>query len=346
MAAVRRNLLKVADTDIPILIEGESGTGKEVICRYLHQQSVWGCGPFVKVSCPAIRGTRLECELFGHKDGAFTEAFAAGTGRVEMASRGTLFLDEVSELDLALQSRLLLALQEGRLRTVTSAAGKKINVRVICATNRRLQKEVGAEHFRQDLYYRITGLVLRLPPLRERLQDLEQLAEYFVALYNERFQCSVPPVSEPTLSQMAAHPWAGNIRELENLVRRYVVVGSEQEILSEVAPNLAPAVSRAVISSPASPCESEVAPTLSHSYGNHSSASLSLGQLTRNATLLMESRIILDALRTHHWNRKLTAHALKISYRSLLYKLKKAGIQNHRQVEVAGAEAKTLENLS
>jgi two-component system response regulator AtoC len=337
MAAVRRNLLKVADTDIPILIEGESGTGKEVICKYLHQQSIWGCGPFVKVSCPAIRGTLLECELFGQESGAFTDAFAVGTGRVEKASRGTLFLDEVSELDSALQSRLLQALQDGRFRTVSSTAGKKVNVRVICATNRRLQQEVGLEHFRQDLYYRITGLVLRLPPLRERLEDLEQLAEYFVAQYNERFQCSVPPVSESTLMQMTAHPWTGNIRELENLVKRYVVVGTEQAILSEIAHR--EDVSRPALSTP-------VASSPYLSFCHQSPSHLSLGQVTRNATLLMESRMILDALRTHHGNRKLTAHALKISYRSLLYKLKKAGIQNHRQVESAGAEGRKLENQS
>jgi two-component system response regulator AtoC len=219
----------------------------------------------------------------------------------------------------------LQVLQNGRLQRIDSTTGKKINVRVICATNRRLLHEVGAERFRQDLYYRITGLVLRLPPLRERLEDLEQLAEYFVALYNDRLQCSVPPVSESTLQQMATHPWTGNIRELENLIRRYVVVGSEKAILSEIT-------RREVISN----CREVIPPA----------SSLSLCQLTRNATLVMESRIILEALRANQWNRKRTAYALKISYRSLLYKLKRAGIQNHRQVESAGAGGRTLENLS
>jgi len=333
MAAVRRNLLKVADTNIPILIEGESGTGKEVICKYLHHHSTCGGGPFVKVSCPAIPGTLLEEELCGHVGGAFTEALAASTGQAEKALSGTLFLDEVSELELSLQSRLLQALQDGGLRTIVSPAGKKVNVRLICATNHRLLQEVGAERFRQDLYYRITGLVLSLPPLRERLEDLEQLAEYFVALYNERFQCSAPPVSESTLRRMTAHRWGGNIRELENLIKRYVVVGSEEAILSEIAQG-------EVASSDIIPHE------VSREKVADSSPRLSLGQLTRNATLLMESRIILDALRVHQWNRKLTARALKISYRSLLYKLKRAGIQNHRQVDSAGAGGRTLEPLS
>jgi two-component system response regulator AtoC len=302
MAAVRRNLLKVADTNIPILIEGESGTGKELICRYLHQQSSWGQGAFVKVSCPAIPGTLLESELFGHECGILTGAFAGRTGRVGMAMTGTLFLDEISELDSTLQSRLLQVLQNGQLQgTGPGTRGTKVNIRVICATNRRLQREVAAERFHQDLYYRITGLVLGLPPLRERLEDLEQLATYFVARYNERFQCSAPPLSETMLLQMATHPWTGNIRELENLIKRYVVVGTEEAILSEIAQRDAAA------GSPAAP-----------------SPSFSLGQLTRNATQVMESRIILSALRANQWNRN----------RSLLYKVKKAGIHS-RQVESA-----------
>lgn len=214
MAAVRRNLVKVADTNIPILIEGESGTGKEVICEYIHQHSVWKSGPFVKVSCPSVPESLLESEFLGNGLGAFSEAFSALGGRAEFGAGGTLFLDEISELALSLQSKLLQVLQNGKLQRVDSTSGKKINVRVICATNRRLLHEVGAERFRQDLYYRITGLVLRLPPLRERLEDMEQLAEYFVALYNDRLECSVPPVSESTLQQMATHPWTGNIRRV------------------------------------------------------------------------------------------------------------------------------------
>jgi two-component system response regulator AtoC len=324
MAAIRRNLLKVADTNIPVLIEGESGTGKEVICKYLHRNSAWGRGPFVKVSCPAIPGTLLENELFGHERGAFTGAFEETTGRVETAASGTLFLDEISELDLSLQSKLLQVLEDGQLQKIGSTKDRKARIRVICATNRKLHREVAEQRFRQDLYYRITGLVLRLPPLRERLEDLDELVKYFVGLYTERFQCSAPPVSESTLLLMTTHPWTGNIRELENLIKRYVVVGGEEAILNEIA-------QREVVSEPPNVEQCQV---------------LSLGQLTRNATQLMESRIILNTLRVNQWNRKRTASALKISYRSLLYKLKKAGIQGRREVGSVGAEGRTLENLS
>jgi transcriptional regulator with PAS, ATPase and Fis domain len=315
MAAVRRSLHKVADTNIPILIEGESGSGKEVICKYLHQHSVWGKGPFVKVSCPALPSSLLENELFGGERGVFTGAFA------QSGTSGTLFLDEVSELDPLLQSKLLQVMQDGQLQATGALAGKKINIRVICATSRRLQREVAAERFRQDLYYRIAGLELHLSPLRERLEDLEQLAEYFVALYNERFQCAAPPLSDSTLLQMTTHPWTGNIRELENLIKRYVVVGTEQAILSEIS-------QREALSGCSSP---------------ERGSSLSLGQLTRNATRLMESRIILSALRANQWNRRRTARELKISYRSLLYKLKK--VENlGREESSAGAEGRTLGN--
>ena len=306
MAAVRSSLLKVADTNIPILIEGESGTGKELICKYIHRHSVWGRGPFVKVNCPAIPGTLLESELFGYARGAFTGAYGTKAGRVEMAESGTLFLDEISELDLSLQSKLLQVLQDGQFRAIGSTIDKKVNVRVICATNRDLQAEVAKQHFRQDLYYRITGLVLRLSPLRERMEDLPAMVQYLVGLHNQQFKCSAPPVSESSLLLMTTHPWTGNMRELENLIKRYVVVGTEEAILSEIG-------HRDLMNGH---MEVEASP------------SVSLGQLTRAAMRDIESRIILNALRANQWNRKRTASALKVSYRSLLYKLKKSGIQN------------------
>jgi len=324
MAAVRRNLLKIADTNIPILIEGESGTGKEIICKYIHQHSVWGSGPFVKVNCPAIPGTLLESELFGYTRGAFTGAFANKAGRVELAESGTLFLDEISELDLSLQSKLLQVLQDGQFQAIGSTIERKVNVRVICATNRQLESEVAGAHFRQDLYYRITGLVLRLPPLRERIEDLPALVEYLVALHNRQFNCDAPPVSQSTLLLMASHPWTGNIRELENLIKRYVVVGSEQAILSEIGHR-----------------------DLVHGYTQiEIEPGVSLSQLTRAALHEMESKIILSALHANQWNRKRTARALKVSYRSLLYKLKKAGIQNRHDLGPVRAQHSTLEDLS
>ena len=311
MAAIRESLLKVADTNIPVLIEGESGTGKEIICKYIHKLSIWADGPFVKVNCPAIPGTLVESELFGYEKGAFTGAFGAKPGRVEMAHCGTLFLDEISELDLPLQSKLLQLLQDGQFSRIGASAETKVDVRVVCATNRQLQREVTNGRFRQDLYYRITGLILRLPPLRERIGDISMLAEYLIGLHSERYKREVPPLSTSTLMLMKTHPWSGNVRELENLMKRYVVLGTEDVITKELNWRTT------------SHIDLEVAPE----------GSIALSQVTREAVKDLESKIILSTLQANQWNRKRAARALHISYRSLLYKLKRAGIYSRRDVE-------------
>ena len=189
MQAVRSQLAKVAAANVPVLITGESGTGKDIIARLIHALSPWKVGPFVKVNCPAIPGTLLESELFGYEKGAFTGAFGAKPGRVEMAHRGTLFLDEISELDPSLQSKLLQLLQDGQFCRIGAQEDKKVEVRVVCATNRNLEAEIEAGTFRQDLYYRINVVNLRMPSLRERRGDIEDLCAYFLEYYNRKFNC-------------------------------------------------------------------------------------------------------------------------------------------------------------
>lgn len=310
MAAIRESLQKIADTNIPVLIEGESGTGKEIICKYVHRYSIWANGPFVKVNCPAIPNTLVESELFGYEKGAFTGAFDSKPGRVEMAHCGTLFLDEISELDLPLQSKLLQLLQDGQFNRIGASSEKKVDVRVICATNRQLQKEVTNGRFRQDLYYRITGLVLRLPPLRERVADIGMLTDYLIGLHCAKYRRTVPPLSASTLMLMKTHTWSGNVRELENLIKRYVVLGSEE------------AITRELNWRSAGHLDLDVPPD----------RSIALTQVTREAVKDLESKIILNTLQANQWNRKRAARALRISYRSLLYKLKKAGIQSRRDM--------------
>jgi two-component system response regulator AtoC len=308
MAALREMLHKIADTSIPVLIQGESGTGKEIICRYIHQNSAWAQAPFVKVNCPAIPGTLVESELFGYEKGAFTGALGTKPGRVVEADTGTLFLDEISELDMGLQSKLLQLLQDGQFVPLGSSEEKKVSIRVVCTTSRVLADEAARGRFRQDLYYRIAGVILRLPALRERVADIAMLADYFIAVYNERFNCRAAPLSSSTMLLMKAHPWTGNIRELENLVKRYVVLGTEDAITSELK------------------WTRERSPEPEASLQNP----IALGDVTRAAVRDLEDKIILDALQANQWNRKRTARALQISYRSLLYKLKRAGIDGRR----------------
>ena len=308
MQALRERMDKVASANVPVLIQGESGTGKDIIARMIHGLSPWRTGPYVKVNCPAIPGTLLESELFGYEKGAFTGAYGAKPGRVELAHRGTLFLDEISELDLGLQSKLLQLLQDGQFCRIGAQEDKKVEVRVVCATNRQLEQEIGAGTFRQDLFYRINVVNLQMPPLRERRSDIPELVEYFLEYYNQKYNCRARDLSPELMSALQKYHWPGNIRELENLIKRYVILGNEDVISSDL-------VAR----------EQE--------YFNpeiNLDGPISLKKLTRQATRELERKVILKVLQAHHWNRKQAARALSISYRALLYKIRDAGLPPNR----------------
>jgi len=319
MQALRDRLSKVASANVPVLIHGESGTGKDIIARMVHALSPWKSGPFVKVNCPAIPGTLLESELFGYERGAFTGAYGSKPGRVEMAHRGTLFLDEISELDMSLQSKLLQLLQDGQFCRIGAQADKKVEVRVVCATNRRLEDEIENGTFRQDLYYRINVVNLFMPPLRERRGDIEALVSYFLEYYNRKYNCKARPISPELMEVLQKYHWPGNIRELENQMKRYVILGTEDVISADLQPR-----------------ESDLlTPEINFD------GPISLKKLTRQATRALERKIILKVLHNHHWNRKQAARTLNISYRALLYKIRDAGLppnRARRSVEAAKSQ--------
>src|SRR5437867_10390945 len=202
MQALRNRMDKVASANVPVLIHGESGTGKDIIARMIHGLSPWRTGPFVKVNCPAIPGTLCESELFGYEKGAFTGAYGSKPGRVELAHRGSLFLDEISELDLGLQSKLLQLLQDGQFCRIGAKEDKKVEVRVVCATNRKLEQEIENGTFRSDLFYRINVVNLHLPPLRERASDIPQLADYFLEYHNRKYNCRAKPLSAEMMTTL------------------------------------------------------------------------------------------------------------------------------------------------
>ena len=308
MQSVRSRLDKVAGANVPVLIQGESGTGKDIIARMIHGYSPWKSGPFVKVNCPAIPGTLLESELFGYEKGAFTGAYGMKPGRVEMAHRGTLFLDEISELDLALQSKLLQLLQDGQFCRIGAQEDKKVEVRVVCATNRKLEQEIENGTFRQDLFYRINVVNIHMPALRERRADIEGLVNYFLEFYNRKYNCRARPLSGELMIILQKYHWPGNIRELENLVKRYVILGNEEVISSDLV-------------------------TREQEYFNpdlNLDGPISLKKLTRQAVRELERKVILKVLQANHWNRKQAARALSISYRALLYKIRDAGLPSNR----------------
>src|SRR5271157_3959983 len=234
MDVIRVKIQKVAGTNVPVLIQGESGTGKEVLARLLHFQAPWSDGPFVKVCCPAIPSTLLESELFGYERGAFTGAFGTKPGRVELAHRGTLFLDEISELDPSLQAKLLQLLQDGQFSRIGSQEDKKVEVRVVSATNRDLHQEIAVGNFRHDLFYRVAAMVIHVPALRERAVDIPLISEYLLQYYNDKLNGRAPMLHSALLTKMQRYSWPGNIRQLENLIKRYVVMGTDNVIVSEL----------------------------------------------------------------------------------------------------------------
>ncbi len=316
MRLVRQKVEKLASTNVPVLIQGESGTGKEVLAKLIHKLSPWQEGPFVKVNCPAIPGTLLESELFGYEKGAFTGAYGTKPGRVEMANRGTLFLDEISELELPLQAKLLQLLQDGQFCRIGAQEDRRVEVRMLCATNRQLEQEIETGGFRQDLYYRINVLNLNVPALRERNIDIPTLIGYFLDFYSQAFNLQAAPLSSHVMKLLQRYDWPGNIRELENMIKRYVILGSEEAITADLA----------------SQAQTHFTPKILQG------DSIPLKEITRQAVQELERKVILQVLQANHWNRKQAARKLKISYRALLYKIRQAGLPSRSSRDLPETE--------
>ena len=322
MCKIRQKLEKAAGANITVLLRGQSGTGKEVLAKLIHSQSPLRNGPFVKVSCPAIPGTLIESELFGYEKGAFTGAYGAKPGRIELAHRGTLFLDEIGDLDPSIQVKLLHLLQDGEFNRIGAAGDRRIDVRFICATNRLLEREMESGNFRQDLFYRINVLTIHIPPLRDRRDDIPALADYFLRMHSRRLGRPSPPLSERLLADLMKYSWPGNIRELENLIKSYVVFESEEDLRSAM---------RNVHEDFFDP---QIPPN----------GIVSLKKVVRAATKQLERTIIRKALETHHCNRRKAARALCISYAGLLCKMREAGMPPTRGpkafLEIAESQSK------
>ncbi len=231
MAALLRTARQIAPTDLPVLIEGETGTGKELVARSIYRNSNRSSGAFVVVNCAAIPATLIESELFGSVRGAFTGATRDRAGLIATAHRGTVFLDEIGELPLELQSRLLRVVQSGELSRVGSTKAEAVDVRFVAATNRHLESEVEAGRFRQDLYFRLAATTLKLPPLRERPADIHLLANHFLKTYAARYARTVPVLDAAALAALMAHPFPGNVRELESEMARLVATSAPGAVI-------------------------------------------------------------------------------------------------------------------
>jgi PAS domain S-box-containing protein len=224
---------QVAATDSTVLLEGETGTGKELFAAAIHNKSKRRNKPFIKVNCASLPETLIESELFGHEKGAFTGAIQKHTGRFELANGGTVFLDEISEIPVELQSKLLRVLQEGEFERIGSSKTLKVNVRIIAATNRNLEKQINKKLFRKDLYYRLNVFPITIAPLRDRIQDIPLLADHFVKRFNRNLGKKITQISKKTIKQLQAYSWPGNIRELENVIERAVIISGGTSLTIE-----------------------------------------------------------------------------------------------------------------
>ncbi len=305
LKSVQQLISQVAPTRTTVLVQGESGTGKELVARALHDGSPRRDKPFVKVNCAALPESLFESELFGHEKGAFTGALRSQRGKFELADGGTLLLDEVSEMPLSMQAKLLRVLQEREIPKIGSETEIPVDVRIVCSTNRDLAKEVEAGRFRADLFYRLNVIRIEVPPLRSRKDDIPQLAGWFLQRYNHENGFSVSGLSESALSDLRAHDWPGNVRELENTIQRAVVLTQKGEVASGTL-----GLSRErSISSP----KREAAP------------SQSTAELDPRETVTiseMERRMIFAALESLGGNRTRAAERLGISIRTLRNKLR------------------------
>jgi two-component system, NtrC family, response regulator AtoC len=304
MAAARDKLERVAETTVPVLLQGESGTGKDIFAKLLHARSDRSRSPWVKVTCPAIPNSLIESELFGYEKGAFTGAYTTKRGRVELADQGTLFLDEVGSLDISVQAKLLQVLQDGTFMRVGGQDSRKVNTRIICAANGNLKEQTADGTFRLDFFFRINAVTIDLPPLRQRVVDLPDLIEYFLDLHSKAYRVNPKPISRELMRMMQRYNWPGNIRQLENMIRSYVLIGDEESLAADLVP--------------AAP--SGILPEIDLTQP------VSLKEITKAATHDLERMIIMKVLQANGWSRRKTAKWLKISYRSLLYKLQEANV--------------------
>lgn len=356
MQPVMAMIDRVADSDVSVLLRGESGVGKEIVARELHRRSTRRTKPFVKVNCAALPAELLESELFGHERGAFTGAGAQRIGKFEFAQQGTIMLDEIGEMPTALQAKLLHVLQDREFTRLGSNRPVEVDVRVLAATNRDLEAMMRAGTFREDLYYRLQVIELHVPPLRERREEIALLVEFFLLKFSKLYRRPVPRPSPMLSEAIQAYRWPGNIRELENTMKRFVVLQDEAPILQELQrlrTNASVATDNgigreprpATVDSTSAPRTDQLpqldrervppvpppTPPLgtletSDAQADDSAGGVDLQALAKAAAMRAEREAIEQALSRFRWNRRRAADYLNVSYKTLLNKMKECGI--------------------
>jgi transcriptional regulator with PAS, ATPase and Fis domain len=321
MLKIRQQILQIAPVDVPVFISGESGVGKEVVARMIHLRSMRRQLPFIKVNCAALPGELLESELFGYDQGAFTGAVRSKPGKFELANKGTIFLDEIAEMSPHLQAKLLHVLQDGQYSRLGARSVVNVDVRVLAATNMDVKEAMRTGRFREDLYYRLNVLSIHIPPLRERTSEIPLLFRHFLVKYAEKYQKPAMEPSKHLLEAALRYPWPGNLRELENFVKRYVILEDDEGSFRELVEMTGQQHRTAPREEPVAPKEQ------------------GLKALVRGLKDEAEMEAIADALDKTNWCRKDAAKMLGISYKALLYKMRQFNLDSGRGSRNAAARA-------
>jgi two-component system response regulator AtoC len=311
LSRIRTIIEDIAKTDISVLIKGESGTGKELIAEVIHFHSPRRGKPFIKVNCAAIPGDLLESELFGFERGAFTGATVKKPGRFELANDGTLLLNDIGEMDVFMQAKLLHVLQDGNVSYLGGDGHVTIDTRVIATTEDHLETSVKEGLFREDLFYRINGMTITVPPLRDRKEQIVPLSQYFFNLYRAKYGKILPSLSLRTLSAFKSYSWPGNIRELESAIKRIVLMGEEEEVWENL-----------IRKGSADKIQCRTSDQFSGAVSGGGDE-LDLRRIARTAGESAEKRVIQKMLERTRWNRKDAATLLGISYKTLLNKIQR-----------------------
>ncbi|HMK51261.1 MAG TPA: sigma 54-interacting transcriptional regulator [Thermodesulfobacteriota bacterium] len=314
MGEVKTIVEEIAKTDITVLIKGESGTGKELLAQTIHLNSHRKENPFVRVNCAAIPNGLLESELFGFEKGAFTGAYFKKPGKFELANGGTILLNEIGEMDISVQAKLLQVLQDGMFSRLGGDGDVLVNTRVIATTQEHLEKSILEGHFREDLFFRINVINITVPPLRERREQILPLVRFYLDFYRKKYRRDGPPLSSEMINALKEYLWPGNIRELENLVRRTIIFGEEDTVMNILLGKR---------------LDAEAEPrSLGSGFASAEKGIFDLKEKGRKAAETAEREIIQRTLLETHWNRKHAAKLLHVSYKSLLYKIQKYHLNN------------------
>jgi two-component system response regulator AtoC len=309
---------EIAKTDITVLIKGESGTGKELLAQAIHLNSQRKDKPFVKVNCAAIPKGLLESELFGFEKGAFTGAHLEKPGKFELANGGTILLNDIGEIDISIQAKLLQVLQDGMFSRLGGDGDVKVNTRVIATTKDHLEKTIMEGHFREDLFFRINVINITVPALRDRKEQILPLSQYYFDFYKKKYGREASPFSSTMISAFKEYAWPGNIRELENMIKRIILFGEEDTVLQNLSGKRLEGGNH---------LESDGNLLSDPSAENKS---FDLKEVGKKAAEVAEKEIIQSTLQETHWNRKKAAKLLHVSYKALLYKIQKYNLDDRR----------------